>query len=109
MTRGTEMTITHNRKRFIAGALMSAGVALAGLGLAEGTAQALPQVPVPLGSLARSPSDNPSGPCHSVPRRSSGEEPATFLGTRPPGQQRVPHLLVCLSRAGQRRSEHFRG
>lgn len=34
------MTTTHNRKRMIAGALLSAGVAMAGLGLSTGTAAA---------------------------------------------------------------------
>ncbi len=34
------MTTTHTWKRTIAVALMSAGVAIAGLGLGEGTAQA---------------------------------------------------------------------
>jgi hypothetical protein len=44
-------------------ALMSFGVAIAGLGLGQGTAQALPGGPVPLGSWPGCPEDNPSGPC----------------------------------------------
>ena len=61
------MTTTHKRKRIIAGALMSFGVAIAGLGLGQGTAQALPGGPVPLGSWPGCPEDNPSGPCHWCP------------------------------------------
>ena len=61
------MTIAHERRRIIAGALMSFGVAIAGLGLGQGTAQALPGGPVPLGSWPGCPEDNPSGPCHSCP------------------------------------------
>jgi hypothetical protein len=34
------MKTTHNRKRMIVGALMSAGVAIAGMGLSAGTAVA---------------------------------------------------------------------
>ena len=36
------MKTTHNRKRIIAGALMSAGLAVAGMGLSTGTAEAKP-------------------------------------------------------------------
>lgn len=39
------MNTTHNLKRIIAGTLLSGGVAVAGLGLAAGTAQALPNGP----------------------------------------------------------------
>src|SRR6185369_98407 len=54
-------------KRMIAGAVLSAGVALAGVGLTEGTAQALPGGPVPLSAWPGCPEDNPSGPCHWCP------------------------------------------
>jgi hypothetical protein len=39
------MNTPHNLKRIIAGALLSGGVAVAGLGLGAGTAQALPDGP----------------------------------------------------------------
>jgi hypothetical protein len=39
------MNTTHNLKKMIVGALFSGGVALAGLGLTAGTAQAAPQDP----------------------------------------------------------------
>ena len=42
------MNANHKRKRILAGALLSAGGALAGIGFADGTAQALPGGPVPL-------------------------------------------------------------
>jgi hypothetical protein len=61
------MKITENRKRIVAGALMSLGVAIAGVGLAEGIAQALPGGPVPLGSWPGCPSDHPEGPCRWCP------------------------------------------
>jgi hypothetical protein len=41
------MNTPHNLKRTIAGALLSGGVAIVGLGLAAGTAQADPQSPGP--------------------------------------------------------------
>ncbi|HZN83455.1 MAG TPA: hypothetical protein VFC01_27790 [Mycobacterium sp.] len=41
------MNTTHNLKKVIVGALLSGGVALAGLGLTTGTAQAAPQGPGP--------------------------------------------------------------
>ena len=59
-------------KRMIAGAVLSAGVALAGVGLAEGTAQALPGGPVPLSAWPGCPEDNPSGPVPLVPGRPAG-------------------------------------
>ena len=61
------MNANHKRKRILAGALLSAGVALAGVGLAEGTAQALPGGPVPLSAWPGCPEENPSGPCHWCP------------------------------------------
>ncbi len=96
-------------KRMIIGAVLSAGVALAAVGLAEGTAQALPGGPVPLSAWPGCPEDNPSGPCHWCP----GDPPVqTGNLARVPGglgQQRLPHLLVCLQRAGQRGAQHLRG
>lgn len=50
------------RRRVLAGAVLSAGVALAGMGVAGGTAQA-----VPGGAWPGCPEDNPSGPCHWCP------------------------------------------
>jgi hypothetical protein len=41
------MNTTHNPKKMIVGALLSGGLALAGLGLAAGTAQAAPAGPGP--------------------------------------------------------------
>jgi hypothetical protein len=41
------MNTRHNLKKVIVGALLSGGVALAGLGLTAGTAQAAPQYPGP--------------------------------------------------------------
>jgi hypothetical protein len=41
------MNTTHHLKKMIVGALFSGGVALAGLGMAAGTAQAAPQNPGP--------------------------------------------------------------
>src|SRR5882757_6958590 len=67
LRRNTDMSTNHKRKRILAGALLSAGVALAGVGLAEGTAQALPGGPVPLSAWPGCPEDNPSGPCHWCP------------------------------------------
>ena len=58
---------TSTLKRFAAGALMSLSVAMAGVGMAAGNAQALPGGPVPLGSWPGCPPDNPSGPCRWCP------------------------------------------
>jgi hypothetical protein len=41
------MSTTHNIKKLVVGALLSGGVALAGLGLTAGTAGAAPQGPGP--------------------------------------------------------------
>jgi hypothetical protein len=41
------MNTTHNLKKIIVGALLSGGVALAGLGMTAGTAAASPQSPDP--------------------------------------------------------------
>jgi len=43
------MSTTHNMKRIVVGALLSGGVALAGLGLSIGTAQAFNPQPHPPG------------------------------------------------------------
>jgi hypothetical protein len=43
--RTRNVNTTHKLKRIIAGALLSGGVAVAGLGVAAGTAQALPDGP----------------------------------------------------------------
>ena len=61
------MKATQDRKRIVAGALMSAGLAVAGLGLAGGTAQALPGGPVPLSAWPGCPEDSPAGPCTWCP------------------------------------------
>ena len=68
----------NKRKRMIAGAVLSAGVALAGVGLTEGTAQALPGGPVPLSAWPGCPEENPSGPCHWCP----GDPPVPQAGGR---------------------------
>ena len=52
--------------RFATTVLVSGGLGLAGLGLAAGSAQALP-APVPLKAWPGCPDDNPSGPCHWCP------------------------------------------
>jgi hypothetical protein len=46
------MSTTHNMKRIIVGALLSGSVAIAGLGLSMGTAQAFNPQPDPLGKVA---------------------------------------------------------
>ncbi len=61
------MDTTHKRKRFVAGALMSLGVAITGVGLGAGAAQALPGGPVPLQAWPGCPNDHPEGPCHWCP------------------------------------------
>jgi hypothetical protein len=48
------MSTTHNVKRIIVGALLFGGVALAGLGLSMGTAQAFDPQPEPPGKVAPS-------------------------------------------------------
>jgi hypothetical protein len=54
-------------KTILAKALLSGGVAVAGLGLATGVAQALP-VPAPQNpAWPGCPSDSPQGPCHWCP------------------------------------------
>jgi hypothetical protein len=54
--------------RFATTVLVSGGLGLAGLGLAAGTALALPPgAPAPLGSWPGCPEDNPSGPCRWCP------------------------------------------
>ena len=47
------MSTTHNVKRIIVGALLSGSVALAGLGLSMGTAQAFDPQPEPPGKSTR--------------------------------------------------------
>lgn len=61
------MTTTHRVKRLAAGALMPLCVATAGLGLAQGPAQALPGGPLPMNSWPGCPEDHPEGPCHWCP------------------------------------------
>ena len=46
------MSTTHNLKRIVIGALLSGSVALAGLGLSMGTAQAFDPQPEPPGKVA---------------------------------------------------------
>ncbi|MDT5183175.1 MAG: hypothetical protein QOJ20_4995 [Mycobacterium sp.] len=53
------MSTTHNVKRIIVGALLSGSVALAGLGLSVGTAQAFDPQPDPPGKVAPSHRVNP--------------------------------------------------
>jgi hypothetical protein len=53
------MSTTHNVKRIIVGALLFGGVALAGLGLSMGTAQAFDPQPDPPGKSEISPKLNP--------------------------------------------------
>jgi len=60
------MSHDHSLKKMIAGALLSAGVAVAGLVLGTGTAQAYPG-PVPLNAWPGCPNDHPEGPCHWCP------------------------------------------
>lgn len=56
----------HTPKRIIAGALLSGGVAVAGLVQGAGTAQAYPG-PAPLDAWPGCPNDHPEGPCHWCP------------------------------------------
>jgi hypothetical protein len=53
------MRTTHNMKRMVVGALVSGGVALAGLGLSMGTAQAFNPQPDPPGLPASAQRVNP--------------------------------------------------
>ena len=54
------MGTTHNVKRIIVGALLSGSVALAGMGLSMGTAQAFDPQPDPPGQIASSHRLNPA-------------------------------------------------
>jgi hypothetical protein len=54
-------------KRILAGALLSVGVAAAGVGLAEGTATARPIAPFPESAWPGCPEDSPEGPCTWCP------------------------------------------
>jgi hypothetical protein len=65
--RRSNMSTTHGSRRIVASALMSLSVAMAGLGLAHGTAEALPGIPLPQGSWPGCPEDHPEGPCHWCP------------------------------------------
>jgi hypothetical protein len=56
------MKSNHKRSRILAGALLSAGVAIAGMGLTGATAQAQPGNAWP-----GCPPESPSGPCHWCP------------------------------------------
>ncbi len=56
------MNTTHNLKRIIAGALLSGGVAVAGLGLASGTAQAFDPQPDPPGKPINGQPEAPGRP-----------------------------------------------
>jgi hypothetical protein len=59
---------TMNRiSRLATAVLVSGSLSLAGLGLAAGTAQALPGGPAPLGSWPGCPADHPEGPCRWCP------------------------------------------
>lgn len=61
------MNTPHTLERIIAKALLSGGVAVAGLGLAAGIAQAQP-APAPLNpAWPGCPSDHPQGPCKWCP------------------------------------------
>ena len=53
------MSTTHNMKRFIVGSLLSGSVAVAGLGLRMGTAQAFNPQPDPPGKVAATYGVNP--------------------------------------------------
>ena len=53
------MSTTHNLKRIVIGALLSGSVALAGLGLSMGTAQAFDPQPEPPGKVAPAQRQNP--------------------------------------------------
>ena len=90
------MSTTHNVKRIIVGALLSGSVAMAGLGLSMGTAQAFDPQPEPPGKVAPShelypgeihgfdPQPEPPGlpaPCPARLNRGS-------LATRPSGMGR---------------------
>ncbi len=86
------MKTTHSRKRILAGALISAGLAVAGMGLSTGTAQA--EVP-------------PGGPytwCPGDPPVETGNKRVNPVDL---GHQHLPRVLDRLSRAGQRRQEHL--
>jgi len=54
-------------KKIIAGVLMSGGLAVAGLGLAAGTAQAHPAPAPQDGAWPGCPNDHPAGPCRWCP------------------------------------------
>lgn len=64
------MSTTHELKRVGVTALMSLSVALAGVGIAAGTAEAAPALPggpVPQSSWPGCPPDSPEGPCRWCP------------------------------------------
>ena len=73
------MSTTHNVKRIIVGALLSGSVALAGLGLSMGTAQAFDPQPEPPGKI-RGFDPQPDPPA-SVP--SSRLNPGVIRGFNP--------------------------
>lgn len=60
------MNTPRNLKRILAGALLSGGVAIGGLGVITGTAQALP-APEPLNHWPGCTEEHPQGPCHWCP------------------------------------------
>jgi hypothetical protein len=57
----------HTPKKMIAGALLSCAVAVTGLGLAAGPAQAQPGPVLPQKAWPGCPDDHPEGPCHWCP------------------------------------------
>jgi hypothetical protein len=61
------MSTTQKLKRTAGAALLSISVATAAMALAQGTAHAMPGVPLPQGSWPGCPEDHPEGPCHWCP------------------------------------------
>ncbi|MGX9788082.1 hypothetical protein [Mycobacterium sp. MMS18-G62] len=61
------MNVVGKRKRMVASALMSISVAVAGVGMTVGIAQASPRSPVPLNAWPGCPDDHPEGPCRWCP------------------------------------------
>ena len=103
------MSTRPHLNRVAAAALLSVGVAAAGVGLAAGHRAGPPRRSRAAGLLARVSARQPIRPMPLVPRRSPGPDRQSPCEPSGLGQQRLPHLLVRVSRAGQCRSEHLRG
>ena len=80
-----------------------------GSGVRCGHRPGITRWPCATGVVARLPGEQPVGPVQLVSRGSAGADRQSSCESSGLGQQRLPHLLVRLSRAGQRGAEHLRG